>query len=74
MLFILGCAIESTWYGTTPLRLDDAARHLVELLERRRVVDVALLHLEDDGEDVGAAEHPAELVVDVDVRMARAAT
>ena len=32
-----------------------------------RVVDVAVLDLEDDRQDVRAAEHPAELVVDLDV-------
>src|SRR6185295_452338 len=52
--------------------LDDAPRQLIELLQRGRVVDVAVLRLDDDGQDVRAAEHPAEIVVDVDVRMALA--
>src|SRR6185369_1904541 len=52
------------------LGLHETLRDDVHLLQRRRVVDVPVLHLEDHGEDVRAAEHAAEGVVDRDVRVA----
>src|SRR5262249_26341942 len=54
------------------LRLDEALRDRVDLLERRWVVDVSVLRLDDDREDVRAAEHATEIVVDRDVWMALA--
>ena len=51
------------------LGVDHVLGDAIELLQGLRVVDVAVLHLEDDLHDVGGAEHLAELVVEPDVRV-----
>ena len=55
--------------GNDALAVDDVLGDAVELLQRLRVVDVAVLDLDDHRHDVGAAEHLPEVVVDLDVRI-----
>jgi hypothetical protein len=51
------------------LQSDDAFGDPIELLQRLRIVDVAVLDLEDHRQDVRAAEHAPEIGVDLDVRI-----